>query len=67
MKTYSVQKQFTSWEEVFVEADNEQEALDTATTNWFDLEPEGIGEYYETDTFIISELKPLSPAFPRGY
>lgn len=61
MKTYSVQKQFTSWEEVFVEADSEQEALDTATANWFDLEPEGIGEYHETDTFIISELTPTNP------
>jgi len=48
MTSYTVQKEFTSWEEVIVEASSEEEALEIAQEKWHEFDSEGAGDYEPT-------------------
>jgi hypothetical protein len=60
MATYSVQRQFTTWEEVIVEADSIEQAEEIGLDNWYDLQPEGVSDYeptYEVQVFQVKDGK----------
>jgi hypothetical protein len=57
MARYSVQREFTSWEEVVVEADSLEQAEDIGIENWYDLQPEGVADYEPTYRVQVYEIK----------
>ena len=58
MTSYRVQKEFTSWEEVIVEASSEEEALELAQETWYELGSEGAGDYEPTGYWNVLVAEP---------
>ena len=57
MARYIVQREFTSWEEVVVEADSLEQAEEIGVENWYDLEPEGTGDYEPTYRALVYKIE----------
>ena len=54
---YRVLKEFISYDQVVVEANSPEEAYEIAEANWYDLNPEGAGDYEPTKKFIVYDEK----------
>jgi hypothetical protein len=50
---YIVQREFASYDEVTVEAESAEEAWDKAEADWYDLNPEGVGDYVPTGRYFV--------------
>jgi len=53
MAKYKVHREFTCYEEVIVDADSVDEAWDKAEADWYDLNPQGVGDYHATGRYIV--------------
>lgn len=52
---YIVQREFTCYDEVVVEAGSVEEAWDKAQADWYYLSPEGVGDYEPTGRYVVYE------------
>ena len=48
MTTYRVQKEYTNWEEIVIEADSEEQALEIAEEEWDERDPITVNSFNYT-------------------
>lgn len=53
MTKYRVFQEFTSYDLIEVEADTLAEAMEIAVDDWWDYEPEAVGDYVSTGIYKI--------------
>jgi hypothetical protein len=55
MKTYRIQKEYTNWEEIKIEANSKEEALEKAEEEWDDHYPITVDSFNYTGEVWIDE------------
>ena len=58
MTSYRVQREFTTWEEVVIEAESEEEALEGAKSDFGKFDWEYIGDYESTGNWNVLVAEP---------
>jgi len=55
MKTYRIQKEYTNWEEIKIEANSKEEALEKAEEDWEEHYPITVDSFNYTGEYWIEE------------
>jgi hypothetical protein len=55
MKTYRIQKEYTNWEEIKIEANSKEEALEKAEEEWDDHYPITVDSFNYTGEVWIDQ------------
>jgi hypothetical protein len=55
MPKYKVQKEYTNWEEVIIEADSKEKALEIAEDEWDEFDPITVDSFNYTGDVWVGE------------